>query len=361
MNVRSCPEMRLADIVEFLDDMRRDLPVASRRPGPYPCFGGNGYQGTTDAYLFDEPLVLLAEDLSAYTQSGKPHALAIRGKAWVSRRIHVLRPGPRIVAEYLACALEDLDLTRYASGARRNRLTRARALDIRVPVPPLDAQREIAAALVQADALRERRRRTHSQLDAFVRVYFLEHFGDPQINPCRFPRLVVGALAEHQKTLHPPVGAARAGGNSPPHGAARVVGRGDEAHFEGERLLVAADGMNLVSRLEPISQVVVGELSVSGHAHVLAPNGRADPHYLHHALELTELRPYLTSATRPKLNRAALERISVPVPPLESQRAFRALVEKTRAVKALQQKSAERLDELYRALRLRALSPGQSN
>ena len=182
MNAPSYPEMRLADIVEFLDDMRRDLPAASRRPGPYPCFGGNGYQGTTDAYLFDEPLVLLAEDLSAYTQSGKPHALAIRGKAWVSRRIHVLRPGPRIVAEYLACALEDLDLTRYASGARRNRLTRARALDIRVPVPPLDAQREIAAALVQADALRERRLVTKPSddwADLMVRSWAEPDFATP--------------------------------------------------------------------------------------------------------------------------------------------------------------------------------------
>ena len=325
MSARGYPEMRLAEVVEFLDEMRRDLHAASRRSGPYPYFGSNGQQGSTDAYLFDEPLVLLAEDLSAYLPSDRPLAQAIEGKAWVSRRIHVLRPKPQIVPEFLARVLERFDVASFASGAQGNRLTRARAANIRVPVPSLDEQRSIAAILAQADQLRERRRRTNAQLDAFVRVYFLEHFGDPQTNPRRWPRLVLGALG--------------------------VLDHADAPRVDGERLLIAADGINLVTRLEPVSQVVDAKFALSEHVHVVASNGRADLHYLHHAIELSELRPYLTSVTRPKLNRAALGRISVPVPPLELQRAFRAVVEKARAVQALQQVSGERLDELYTALR----------
>lgn len=355
MKARGYPERRLAEVAEFLDDMRRDLPAASRRSGPYPYFGGNGQQGTTDAYLFDEPLVLLAEELSAHLASAMPLAQAIRGKAWVSRRVHVLRPGPQIVPEFLACVLEHLDVASYASGAQRNRLTRSRAADIRVPVPSLEEQRRIVAVLTHADQLRERRRRANPQLDAFVRVYFLEHFGDPQANPHRWARLALGALGENQDALRSPPSAAATGGRFPLYGAAAIVDRASEASFDGERLLVAADGSNLVTRLEPVSQVVDGQFAVSRHAHVIAANGRADLHYLHHALELSELRPYLTGTARPKLNRAGLERIPVPVPPLELQRAFRALVEKARALQALQQASCERLDELYAALRARAL------
>ena len=354
MNACGHPEKRLADVVEFLDEMRCDLSAGSRRSGPYPYFGGNGQQGSTDAYLFDEPLVLLAEDLSAYRRSGRPLAQAIRGKAWVSRSVHVLRPGLQIDAEFLARVLERLDVASYASGARRNRLTRLRAADIRVPVPSLDEQRSIAAVLAQTDHLRSRRRHTGAQLDAFVRVYFLEHFGDPQANPRRWPRLGLSALGEIQDAVRSPGSAAAPGGRNPRQSAAAIVDRTGEARLDGERLLVAADGINLVTRLQPVSQVVDGQFAVSEHAHVIASNGRADLHYLHHAIELSELRPYLTSLTRPKLNRVALERIFIAVPPLELQRAFRALVEKARALKALHQRSGERLDELYTVLRLRA-------
>ena len=355
MNARGYPEKRLADIVEFLDEMRRDLPAASRRSGTYPYFGANGEQGSTDAYLFDEPLVLLAEDLSAYLESDRPLARAIEGKAWVSRRIHVLRPGPQIVPEFLARVLERLDAAGYASGARRNRLTRSRAADIRVPVPSLDEQRSIAAILAQADQLRERRRRTNAQLDAFVRVYFLEHFGDPQTNPRRWPRLSLSALGEIQDVPRTPGSAVGPRDRNPRHSAAAAVDRTAAPRFGGERLLIAADGIPLVTRLAPVSEIVDGQSPVRKHAHVITSNGRVDLYYLHHAIELSELRPYLTSVTRPKLNRAALGRISIPVPPLELQRAFRVLVEKARALKALQQLSAERLEELYTALRLRVL------
>ena len=336
---------RLDEVAEFLDGMRRDVPEASRRPGPYPYFGAQGQQGTIDAYLFDEPLVLLAEDLSGPAGSGRPLAQLIDGKTWVSRRIHVLRAGPGVDPAFLCRALEHVDLSPLASGARRRRLTLAEARALRVPMPPLAEQRRIAAILGQAHFIRERRWRSRGQLDAFVRVYFLEHFGDPQANPRRWPRLAFGALAENQGTPR----ASTADRAAQAHPAA------DGVRFDGERLLVAEEGSNLVARLEPVSQVVAGEVAGNRRAHVIAENGRADLHYLHHALELIELKPYLTLAARPALKRAALERVPIPVPPLDQQRAFRALVEKAQALKALQDVSCERLDELYAALRVRAL------
>ena len=99
------PLRRLDEVADFLDGMRRDLDEASRRPGPYHYFGANGQQGAVDAYLFDEPLVLLAEDLSGYIACGKPIAQAIRGKTWVNKRIHVLRPRADVHPEYLCRAL----------------------------------------------------------------------------------------------------------------------------------------------------------------------------------------------------------------------------------------------------------------
>ena len=365
-SARAYPHKRLDEVAEFLDNLRRDVPQRLRRPGPYPYFGAQGQQGTIDAHLFDEPLVLLAEDLSSFTASRRPLAQLIDGKTWVSKRIHVLRPGPQMDAAFLSRALEHIDMPDAANAAKGDRLTRARAGALRVPIPPLEEQRRIAAMLGQLDYVREGRRRTRSQLDTFVRLYFLEHFGDPQTNPRRWPRLPFGALGEYEGTLTSTGADARkAATKRASRSSASLAARPEwndhppgtsEARFQGERLLVAADGVNLVNRLDPVSVVVEAQVVADRNVHVIAANGRADLYYLHHALELSELKPYLTSASRPRLGRSALERLVVPVPPIEQQRAFHALAARARAVKALQDVSCERLDELYAALRSRTLS-----
>ena len=214
-------------------------------------------------------------------------------------------------------------------------------------------RRRIADILAQADRLRAIRRRTGAQLDAFVRIYFLEHFGDPQSNARRWPQLALGTLGENQNALRSTrrVAVLAAGQGYPRHGAAGIVDWTSDAPFEGERLLFAEDGANLVTRLMPIARVVNGRFAVNGHVHVIAGNGLADLQYLRCALELIELKPHLASIARPRLKRADLERIQIPVPPLELQRAFRALVEKVQCVRALQQTSSSKLDELYASLR----------
>lgn len=224
--------------------------------------------------------------------------------------------------------------------------------------PPLAKQSvrnrgRMAEILAHADRLRANRRRAEDRLDRFQRIYFLEHFGDPQSNARRWPQLAFGALGENQDALR---SAGRGAGRSAPdryprYGMAGIVDWIEDAPFSGERLLVAADGMSLVTRLAPVARIASGRFAVNAHAHVIAANGLADLQYLRCALELIELKPYLASAARPRLERAELERIRIPVPPMELQRAFRALVEKAEAVKALQQTSLQKLDELYASLR----------
>lgn len=53
------PVKPLSEVAEFLDHKRRPVKESERNPGPFPYYGANGQQGTIDAYLFDEPLVLL--------------------------------------------------------------------------------------------------------------------------------------------------------------------------------------------------------------------------------------------------------------------------------------------------------------
>lgn len=55
--------------------------------------------------------------------------------------------------------------------------------NIKIPLPPIEEQKRIAAVLDAADALRAKRREAIAQLDALLQSTFLDMFGDPVTNP----------------------------------------------------------------------------------------------------------------------------------------------------------------------------------
>lgn len=170
----SFPLEVLGDLVEFLDHRRRPVTESDRRNGPYPYYGANGIQGWIDDYIFDEPLVLLAEDGGHFDDPDSGIAYAISGKTWVNNHAHVLRPKCHIDLRFLCRILENYDIRSFVSGTTRGKLTKANASQIVIPVPPIEEQRRTAAILDKADALRQKRRLALQKLDSLGQAMFLE-------------------------------------------------------------------------------------------------------------------------------------------------------------------------------------------
>lgn len=173
---------RLGEVVEFLDSMRRPVTESDRKPGSYPYYGANGQQGTIGDFLFNEPLILLAEDGGHFETPDRGIAYRISGKTWVNNHAHVLRPKAQIDLRFLYRVLENYDVTPYVTGTTRSKLTQAGAAEIIVPVPPMAEQRRIAEVLDRAEELRAKRRAALAQLDTLTQAIFLDMFGDPSIN-----------------------------------------------------------------------------------------------------------------------------------------------------------------------------------
>jgi type I restriction enzyme S subunit len=152
------PVRHLGEVVEFLDGQRKPVTESDRKPGPYPYFGANGQQGTIDGFIFDEPLVLLAEDGGHFETPDRGIAYRISGKTWVNNHAHVLRPKPQISLDYLCRVLENYDVTPFVTGTTRGKLTKGGAKEIPIPLPPLPEQRRIAAILDKVEDLRAQRR-----------------------------------------------------------------------------------------------------------------------------------------------------------------------------------------------------------
>ncbi|MBA3755867.1 MAG: restriction endonuclease subunit S [Nitrosomonas sp.] len=189
------PKVRLGDVVEFLDHKRRPITAKDRIPGPYPYYGANGQQDSVQGYIFDEPLVLLAEDGGYFGDPDRVIAYQVQGKCWVNNHAHVLKPRPEINIRYLCRHLEKYDVRPYINGATREKLNKGIAQEIIISLPPLEEQKRIAAILDKADAIRRKRQQTINLTDQLLRSVFLELFGDPVTNPkgwntCMFSDLI---------------------------------------------------------------------------------------------------------------------------------------------------------------------------
>jgi len=181
------PTKLLGEVVTFLDNLRKPITESDRDPGPIPYYGANGQQDSVAGWIFDEPLVLLAEDGGHFDNPSRGIAYQVDGKSWVNNHAHVLRAGPDIYTRWLARVLENYDVSRFLTGSTRAKLTKAGAAAIPIPVPPIDEQRRIATVLDAADALRSKRRHALAKLDTLTQAIFIDMFGDPFVNDRAWP------------------------------------------------------------------------------------------------------------------------------------------------------------------------------
>ena len=116
------PIVALHQVADFLDNQRRPITASERVLGPYPYYGANGQQDSVAEYIFDEPLILLAEDGGLFDQPDRGIAYAIEGKTWVNNHAHVFRPRTNIEFRYLLRVLQNYDISTLV-----NRLNKSKA------------------------------------------------------------------------------------------------------------------------------------------------------------------------------------------------------------------------------------------
>ena len=125
---------KLEDCCEILDSKRIPVTANKRRNGKYPYYGANGLQDYVDDYIFDDELVLLAEDGGNFNSKDKPIAYRVSGKCWVNNHAHVLKPKQGINVDYLCYALMYYDVSGLVNGATRQKLTQATMRKMKIPV-----------------------------------------------------------------------------------------------------------------------------------------------------------------------------------------------------------------------------------
>lgn len=174
--------VKLEDCCEILDSRRIPITAADRKAGPYPYYGANGIQDYVDGYIFDDDLVLLAEDGGNFGSKDKPIAYRVSGKCWINNHAHVLKPKAGLDVDYLCYSLMFYNVGGMVNGATRQKLTQASMRTMRIPGRSLNDQKEIVRLLNKISLIIDRRKTELKRLDTLIKARFVEMFGNPVLN-----------------------------------------------------------------------------------------------------------------------------------------------------------------------------------
>ena len=369
----------LAQLATCLDSQRIPINEEDRqlRIGSVPYYGANGQVGWIDKALFDEPLLLVAEDGGHFDAPQRGVAYAIRGPAWVNNHAHILRADKNIVLlEFLHYYLRHFDFRPYITGTTRGKLTQRDLMRVEAPVPSLPEQNRIVNLLSEADELRRLRSEADRRATDLIPAIFNEMFGDLAVNPDAWPGVSFGEL------LAVPLRNGLSPAKNGSHPAkvltlSAITGEyfddcaskealfarmPDEGCMTSENLFLICRGngnRELVGRAKfprrLIGKIVFPDTMIAG----VPDTEKLSPIFLEEMWNLPFIRRQIKSAARTtngtfKINQTAIEEIRLPLPPLPRQKEFVSRVTDIREIEAKQATSRRRVDDLFQSLLDRA-------
>lgn len=144
----------------ILDNKRIPLSdaVRQKKQGNIPYYGANGIVDYIDEYIFDENLILLAEDGGDFINySTKPIAYKISGKSWINNHAHILKSKNSYYQDFIFYSLEHKDISYYINGGTRSKLNKSDLLNIEILIPESkQEQQKIAEILSEVDSAIEK-------------------------------------------------------------------------------------------------------------------------------------------------------------------------------------------------------------
>ncbi|WP_373958289.1 restriction endonuclease subunit S [Vibrio gigantis] len=148
------PTVKVSECCDILDNLRIPLNAEEREKikGNIPYCGANGIQGYISEYIFDEDLILLAEDGGNFDEyQTRPIAYRISGKSWVNNHAHVLRAKEGYDFSFVFYSLQHKNLVPFIKGGTRAKLNQAELREITIWDAPLPIQQRIGEIIETID------------------------------------------------------------------------------------------------------------------------------------------------------------------------------------------------------------------
>lgn len=147
----SWKKVKLDDISINLDNKR--VPINSgdraKKRGVIPYCGANGIVDYIDEYIFDEDLILIAEDGGQFDEyATRPIAYRMSGKFWVNNHAHVIKAKKGFSQDLLFYLTVNKNILKYLNGGTRAKLNKSELSKIEYLVPSSETEQTAIAELL---------------------------------------------------------------------------------------------------------------------------------------------------------------------------------------------------------------------
>lgn len=253
------------------------------------------------------------------------------------------------------------DLNKNIEGIRDGKMVSYKQFsDLLLPKPSKPEQQKISACLSSLDelisaqsekikALQRHKKGLMQQLfpaegETAPRVRFGAFEGEWEIKP-------LGEVAENLDSKRIPITESeRIKGKIPYYGASGIIDYVRDFIFDETLLCISEDGANLVARTYPIAFTITGKTWINNHAHVLKFKKNYTQVLVENYLNSINLEDYLTGMAQPKLNRAKLDIIPIPLPRPDEQQKIATCLTSLDELMAAEGRKLELFKEQKRGL-----------
>lgn len=160
----------IEECFDILDNFRKPIndEIRQTMQGNIPYYGANGIQGYINSFIFDEELILMAEDGGNFEQfNTRPIAYKISGKSWINNHAHILKAKSGFCQDYLFYTIVNKDIIKYIKGGTRSKLNKSDLVKIEIEIPnSISKQQEIAKILTTCDTVVEQTQSTIAKYKA---------------------------------------------------------------------------------------------------------------------------------------------------------------------------------------------------
>ncbi len=284
-----------------------------------------------------ELLILLTDLTPSCELLGKPILLTREdGEVLLNQRIAkiILREQIEIVFLFYFFLTESFHkrIKNTATGSTVRHSSSKIILTTDIYLPLESEQQKIAHCLTSLDDLITAEAQKLNSLKAHKKGLMQQLFPaeGETIPKLRFPEfrnagawdiLPLGKICENLDSQRIPITESdRVKGNIPYYGASGIIDYVKDFIFDEDLLCVSEDGANLVARTYPIAFSISGKTWVNNHAHVLRFPNEFTLKIIENYLNSISLEDFLTGMAQPKLNRAKLDIIPIPLAKTEEQR-----------------------------------------
>ena len=327
--------------------------------GKYPIYGSGGIMGYANDYICKAETVVIGRKGSI----NKP--IFVETPFWnVDTAFGLGANSEKLNPKYLYYFCEKFDFEKLNTTVTIPSLTKSNLLNVEIPLPNLEKQKQIVELLDKVTSLIFLRKQQLSKLDELVKARFVEMFGDIS-NSRKVPMQDVCKIITDG--THQPPKFVLSG--IPFLFVSNIVT--NEIHYDAEKFISEETYNELIKRTPiEVGDVLLSTVGSYGHpavvkenkpfcfqrhiAYLKPNNSEVNSEYLRCAILSTDLQRQIDESVKgiaqKTLNLSEIRKLRLPLPSLSLQNQFAAFVERIDRQKQTVQQSLEKLELMKRAL-----------